>query len=130
MRTRAGGILVREGKVLLQRKVHEAIWAVPGGRLEAGETVEAALVREFMEELGWDVQVGRRLWAFENAFEHDGRPITQTERFFQIVIADPPEVVVPRDVTLAFCWASRRELELLDVRPEAIRNMLINIVPS
>ena len=53
MRTRAGGILVHEGKVLLQRKVHEAIWAVPGGRVEARETVEAALVGVYeLKKLG------------------------------------------------------------------------------
>ncbi len=130
MRTRAGGILVHEGKVLLQRKVHEAIWAVPGGRVEARETVEAALAREFMEELGWAVVVGRRLWAFENTFEHDGTLIAQLEHYFQIEFADPPEAIVPHDATLSFCWASRGELERLDVRPGAIKDMLINTVLS
>ncbi|MCA3554193.1 NUDIX domain-containing protein [Aestuariivirga sp.] len=128
MRTRACGILVHEGKVLLQRKVHETIWALPGGRVEDAETVEAALAHEFMEELGWDVQVGRRLCAFENTFEHDGSLIAQLEHCFQIVFDNPPEAIVPHDATLTFCWAACQELERLDVRPKAIKDALINTI--
>ncbi len=53
----AVGILVRaDGKFLLTSrphgKVYAGYWEFPGGKLEAGETVEAALRRELIEELG------------------------------------------------------------------------------
>lgn len=61
----AAGVLKRDGKILLtQRKAdaHQALlWEFPGGKLEAGESPEAALERELMEELGVRTQTGRIL---------------------------------------------------------------------
>ena len=53
----AGGILVREGTVLLGRRaLHKRIcpglWDIIGGHVEAGETAAQALARELREEIG------------------------------------------------------------------------------
>ena len=53
----AAGILIHDLKILLakrsaSRSFYPNVWDLPGGHLEAGESPEAALVRELKEELG------------------------------------------------------------------------------
>ncbi len=52
----ACAVVDRDGRVLLARrpegKQHAGLWEFPGGKVEEGETVEGALVRELREELG------------------------------------------------------------------------------
>lgn len=47
-----------DGRVLLAQrpegKAMAGLWEFPGGKVEAGETPEAALIRELQEELGVD----------------------------------------------------------------------------
>jgi 8-oxo-dGTP diphosphatase len=54
-----------EGRVLLverSRDPQRGRWSVPGGRVEPGESLEEAAVRETLEETGLRVVVGRELW--------------------------------------------------------------------
>ena len=56
-----GAIAVSDGRLLLIRRGHEPAtgqWSVPGGRVEEGETVAEAVVRELREETGVDGTCG------------------------------------------------------------------------
>jgi len=54
-----------EGRILLARRAPgqhlEGHWELPGGKVEPGESLEAALDRELLEELGLVVTVGEEL---------------------------------------------------------------------
>jgi 8-oxo-dGTP diphosphatase len=56
-----GAVIVRNGQVVLVKRRFEPLagqWSLPGGRLELGETLEAGLTREMLEETGLEVEVG------------------------------------------------------------------------
>jgi 8-oxo-dGTP diphosphatase len=71
----AVGVLVQpDGRYLLAQrpagKPYEGYWEFPGGKLEPGESVEAALARELHEELGIDVQASHRWHVLEHDYPH------------------------------------------------------------
>jgi 8-oxo-dGTP pyrophosphatase MutT (NUDIX family) len=70
---RVAGIARRDGHLLVHRAKGDAFWTLPGGRVELGETCEAALRREMIEELGLEVVVTRMVWSVENFFALSGR---------------------------------------------------------
>jgi 8-oxo-dGTP diphosphatase len=104
-----GAAIVRDGRVLGARRTSPAEaagrWEFPGGKVEDGETLEAALVREIDEELGCTIVVTRWL------------PL-------QVSISDRHELRValarlesgtprPREHDL-ICWLGSDELEGVD----------------
>jgi len=56
----AAALVDDQGRVLLQQRAPDrhmaGLWEFPGGKVEAGELPEAALVRELKEELGIDAE--------------------------------------------------------------------------
>ena len=54
------GVVLHAGRVLLAYNERDE-WELPGGRLEAGETPEACVEREILEETGLTVKAGRPL---------------------------------------------------------------------
>lgn len=60
-------VLVKRGK-----EPQKGRWSVPGGSVEAGETLEEAAAREALEETGLVVSIGRELWTLTTSTD-DGR---------------------------------------------------------
>ena len=63
-----------DGEVLMaQRPRHHKIaggqWEFPGGKVEAGETLEACLKREIFEELGVEIEVKQLIGNFSHVYQ-------------------------------------------------------------
>jgi len=72
MTTVVAAILRSNGKVLICRRradqPHALKWEFPGGKVEPGESPEAALTRELREELGIESEPGTELMRYEFAY--------------------------------------------------------------
>ena len=72
----AAALIVRGGEVLIcQRRPDQPMalqWEFPGGKIEAGESAEQALVRELQEEIGVTAKVGPRVAHIRHNYRHGG----------------------------------------------------------
>ncbi len=69
-----GLIFDEGGRVFIDQRPYDGLlgglWEFPGGKLEPGETVEQALARELMEELGMRAEVTGALPSVDHAYSH------------------------------------------------------------
>jgi 8-oxo-dGTP diphosphatase len=68
----AGGVVVRDGRVLIVHRPRHGDWTLPKGKLDPGETWEQAALREVEEETGLRCALGDYLGATH--YEVDGEP--------------------------------------------------------
>ena len=106
-----GGVCVRDGRLLLVRRgrgVAVGRWSLPGGRVEPGELLAAAVRRELREETGLDVEVGALCGLAERI----------SDRAHYVILdfwADASGTAVAGDDAAAVCWADRALLAELDL---------------
>jgi ADP-ribose pyrophosphatase YjhB (NUDIX family) len=72
-----GAVIVDDGKVLLVKRKYDPLagrWSLPGGGVEVGETLEASIAREMLEETGLEIEVGPVIEVFDRIVrDEDGR---------------------------------------------------------
>ena len=107
-------VIERGGRVLLaQRPGHKHLalkWEFPGGKVEPGETVEAALLREIREELNCEVCVIRPLPRFTHTYD---RTTIEMIPFVCHLVPGSPEPQPAEHVAIA--WVLPDELSGYDL---------------
>jgi 8-oxo-dGTP diphosphatase len=93
-----------------QAGVHlEGYWEFPGGKCDAGETLEGCLAREIREELDAGVRVGSELLAVTH--EYPERSVEL--RFFACELEGNPQPMLGQEMR----WVRREDLALLPFPP-------------
>ncbi len=107
-------LVERDGRYLITQRRETAVlpllWDFPGGRVEDGETDEAALAREVMERLGVSVQV-RQLISFVN---HPYEKYAVDLYLYECVLqSDPLSCRAVKD----YAWVTSEEMEKFSFTP-------------
>jgi 8-oxo-dGTP diphosphatase len=128
-RVGVGAVVIKEDKVLLVRRgviPNKNLWAIPGGGLELGETLQEGAAREILEETGVTIRTKEPIYTFDFIERDDDNRI-----HFHYVIVDfaadyiSGEAVGADDVKEAR-WLSNEDLQHLNVSQNTLR-LLRNI---
>jgi ADP-ribose pyrophosphatase len=109
-----GAIVVRDGKVLLVKRAaapSRGLWAIPGGSLELGESLQSGAEREILEETGILIKAGAPVYTFD-FLEYDDHKRLQ----YHFVIVDMEAEYVGGDVRAADDALDARWLSPDDLR--------------
>lgn len=87
------GLIEHEGHIFVSRgvdpKTHEPFYRFLGGGIDFGETSQAALAREFLEEVQAELTAIEYVTCLDNIFVYNGKPKHELIQLFRAQFADP-----------------------------------------
>lgn len=112
-----GAVITRDGLVMCAQRGDDGnlpgLWEFPGGKIEQGESKQAALMREITEELGCTVEVGREVTTTTHEYEFGEVTLTT---FYCRLVAGTPKLTEHASIK----WLPPDELETIPWAPADI----------
>ena len=112
-----GAVITEGGKILCaQRGATKTLaykWEFPGGKIEQGETPEAALIRELQEEMECEISVGEKI--DYTVYEYDFGIVHLTTYYCKVTAGELKNIEHE-----AIKWMSPQDLNTLDWAPADI----------
>ncbi len=114
--TVVAAVIERNGRILICQRRRgdrfELQWEFPGGKVQAGETPQRALVRELREELNVSAQIGREIYRTRHHYAELDHGLELL--FFAATLGPEP----PRNLAFEqIVWAKRARLMDYDFLP-------------
>lgn len=126
--TRAGMILLQDHKIALIERIRGDIhyYHVPGGRVEEGETIEEAVIREAEEELGLQVEVNQLIAIihFRKAPQYYFRIQPKSGTFGQGRGPEMMGLYPPERGSYQAIWMPLHDLQNHEIRPASLIPLL------
>ena len=133
---RSAGVLVRDGKLLVQRDRDGTDFALPGGHVQIGESSADSLIREYKEETGAKICCERLLWIEECFWEWNGRKTNTIAFYYQIRLEEPGGIPIGTEFVsqkdngnVLLGWMPLEHLEEINIYPSFIKEKLFDIKP-
>jgi 8-oxo-dGTP diphosphatase len=119
-----GAVVIKDGKVLLVKRgvdPNKGLWAIPGGSLKVGETLQEGAEREIMEETGITIRAKEPVYSFD-FFERDGDGRVRFHNVIVDMMADYIDGEVQgADDALEARWVSPEELKDMEVSRNTLK---------
>lgn len=121
---KVAAVVIQDDKFLMVRKAGKDVWTNLGGKPEAGESDEEALIREVKEELNCKAVIKEKLGEFENKAAFDDAIIHIN--FFLVELVGNP--VISDDELEEFKFVGREDL-LSEIKlPKTITEQLVPLL--
>lgn len=119
-----GAVVIRDGKILLVKRgvaPSKGLWAIPGGALELGETLQQGAEREILEETGVVIRAREPVYTFDFFERADNGRIR-----FHFVIVDVAADYISGDVkgaddALDARWLTPADLDRMPVAQNTLK---------
>ncbi len=131
---RTVAVLVKDNKILVQRDKNGNEYALPGGHIKIGETLENGLHREIMEEMGMQIKCKRLLWSEECFWEWNGKQAHNIAFYYLIELCGNLEIpdnevfVSQKDnCDVVIGWMPIENLQKITIYPEFLKEEIYRL---
>ena len=132
---RAVAVVIKDNKILFQKRKNDEFWALPGGAIGTLERGKDVVKRELFEETGEKrTKVIRPLWFVEYFFSFAGKKQHQYIIGYLVNIPNNSKLLkseefdgIEKEKNIIYKWFDLKDISTKPIKPDYLKNKLSNI---